>query len=936
MLDTKQSWDDLVLPARARRGDRVPHPREPAVPQPHRALRAEPRLHRDGAALRDPRDAASTTSSSIDTPPTRNAIDFLDAPKRMAEFFGGRLLRWLTLPYRVGGKRGARVINVASRPFYQMADRILGSKFLQDIAEFFLNFQSMYDGFVERAQGGRAAAARPAHDVRGRHDARGRAAARGRALLRGARRPRLPPRRAGAQQDAARLACSTPARRGRRDAFIDDAGPLADALAETRRPRARRPDAHGAGAAHDRRVVPRTSRSSRCARPSCGPSWPASPTSSSGCPTSSDDISDVDGARRDLRLPLRRGPASAARTMLVSTLDDLALARTRARRARPGAPRAAGRGAGGRSPTSRSPTSCCSRRSRVRRATGSSCSPRCGRSPARRTTRRTSSAPSSTRSSDRCSPRCWRVGEHRRGRHRRARRQGARARAGASPSGATAGSIGARHPRGVDDARRAARASSSAPTSTTFDRFARMIADGIVPVRRRRGRDRERAARRRRRDRDRRRDPREVREPERGELAAPHGHPHVRAVAATWPTSASTTTAARSAMRLPPARSPRRSSATTSRCCVRVLPLVDDDAAGGRARAAPRRQRPPAPRPHAALEGRDDPRDPPPGEEQPADDRVAAAAPGPPAAVARGAGGAGRVGAAHPLDRDRARDACRARRATSCRSTRSCGRWRGSSRTRRRRPTTRSASSVEGDAGELPARWRRRSRSCSTSSCRTRSTTRSPTASPARRRVDVLLAARRRSRRDRGARQRRRACPTEFTLEASRGLGLSIVQALVTASCGARSRCATTTARRYACASRWRCRASSSSAVESGSADAARPPGVDVEALAEPAALVFGECRPRRRLPGWSPSANSRHSPVTGHWPHTRLAASIWSSASAGGADREEELGTGVATGGAVAPVLARPSRASESRSTPLRSPLRVALEGRQARAMCA
>ena len=69
----------------------------------------------------------------------------------MADFFGGRLLRWLTMPYRVGGKRGARMINVASRPFYQMADRLLGSQFLQDISEFFLNFQSMYGGFVERA-----------------------------------------------------------------------------------------------------------------------------------------------------------------------------------------------------------------------------------------------------------------------------------------------------------------------------------------------------------------------------------------------------------------------------------------------------------------------------------------------------------------------------------------------------------------------------------------------------------------------------------------------------------------------------------------------------------------------------------------------------------------------------------------------------------------
>ena len=89
----------------------------------------------------------------LDTPPSRNALDFLDAPQRMAEFFGGRLLRTLTMPYRLGGRRGARLVNFASKPFYQVADRILGTQFLQDIAEFFLNFETMYAGFVTRAHG---------------------------------------------------------------------------------------------------------------------------------------------------------------------------------------------------------------------------------------------------------------------------------------------------------------------------------------------------------------------------------------------------------------------------------------------------------------------------------------------------------------------------------------------------------------------------------------------------------------------------------------------------------------------------------------------------------------------------------------------------------------------------------------------------------------
>ena len=64
----------------------------------------------------------------------------------MAEFFSSRLLRWLIVPYR------SRLVNFASKPFYQVADRILGTQFLEDIAQFFILFQSMYDGFVERAR----------------------------------------------------------------------------------------------------------------------------------------------------------------------------------------------------------------------------------------------------------------------------------------------------------------------------------------------------------------------------------------------------------------------------------------------------------------------------------------------------------------------------------------------------------------------------------------------------------------------------------------------------------------------------------------------------------------------------------------------------------------------------------------------------------------
>lgn len=152
MLDTKASWDDLVLR------------HAPNEETAYRIL--ENRLYtnvtgrfvqsHDYIAMERLFELHATGKYDlivVDTPPTRNAIDFLEAPTRMAEFFGGRLLRWLTMPYRIGGKRGARLVNFASKPFYQMADRILGSEFLQDIGEFFLNFQTMEAGFLERARG---------------------------------------------------------------------------------------------------------------------------------------------------------------------------------------------------------------------------------------------------------------------------------------------------------------------------------------------------------------------------------------------------------------------------------------------------------------------------------------------------------------------------------------------------------------------------------------------------------------------------------------------------------------------------------------------------------------------------------------------------------------------------------------------------------------
>jgi anion-transporting ArsA/GET3 family ATPase len=151
MLDTSASWDDLI---RRHAPDASTAARILANPLYRNITQRFVQSHDYVATerLHDLVESGAYDFIVVDTPPSRHAIDFLDAPDRMAEFFSSTLLKWITMPYRLGGERAGRLGYLAAKPFYQVADRILGSKFLEDIAEFFLLFQSMYPGFVARAE----------------------------------------------------------------------------------------------------------------------------------------------------------------------------------------------------------------------------------------------------------------------------------------------------------------------------------------------------------------------------------------------------------------------------------------------------------------------------------------------------------------------------------------------------------------------------------------------------------------------------------------------------------------------------------------------------------------------------------------------------------------------------------------------------------------
>jgi anion-transporting ArsA/GET3 family ATPase len=88
----------------------------------------------------------------VDTPPSRSALDFLDAPKRLGSFLDGRLIRMLTAPARKGGSAFGRVVSGGFGVVNSVLSRILGKSLLGDIQTFVAALDTMFGGFRERAE----------------------------------------------------------------------------------------------------------------------------------------------------------------------------------------------------------------------------------------------------------------------------------------------------------------------------------------------------------------------------------------------------------------------------------------------------------------------------------------------------------------------------------------------------------------------------------------------------------------------------------------------------------------------------------------------------------------------------------------------------------------------------------------------------------------
>jgi anion-transporting ArsA/GET3 family ATPase len=88
----------------------------------------------------------------VDTPPSRSALDFLDAPARLARFLDGRILRLFLAPARAGGRSMFTLVTASFGMFSRVLSRVVGGQLLSDLSGFVAALDSMFGGFRQRAE----------------------------------------------------------------------------------------------------------------------------------------------------------------------------------------------------------------------------------------------------------------------------------------------------------------------------------------------------------------------------------------------------------------------------------------------------------------------------------------------------------------------------------------------------------------------------------------------------------------------------------------------------------------------------------------------------------------------------------------------------------------------------------------------------------------
>jgi anion-transporting ArsA/GET3 family ATPase len=151
MLDMKRTFDEVVeAHASAEKAAQIlDNPFYQALSssfagtQEYMAMEKLGQLHRDAKAGDDRWDLIV-----VDTPPSRSAMDFLDAPERLSSLLDGRLIRLLLAP----AKGPTRMLSVGVRVVTNAINKVLGTQLLHDAQTFVAAFDTLFGGFRQRAE----------------------------------------------------------------------------------------------------------------------------------------------------------------------------------------------------------------------------------------------------------------------------------------------------------------------------------------------------------------------------------------------------------------------------------------------------------------------------------------------------------------------------------------------------------------------------------------------------------------------------------------------------------------------------------------------------------------------------------------------------------------------------------------------------------------
>ena len=146
MLDTKSTFDGLV-----RRYARSPEQADRILANSfYRSIAGAlsgTQEYMAAEKLNELHDEGNYDLIVVDTPPTRHALDFIDAPHRLTRLLDNRVFRLLMMPTRAS----LRVASVAAQAFLRTVSRVVGSEVVEDIIAFFRAFEGMEQGFRDRA-----------------------------------------------------------------------------------------------------------------------------------------------------------------------------------------------------------------------------------------------------------------------------------------------------------------------------------------------------------------------------------------------------------------------------------------------------------------------------------------------------------------------------------------------------------------------------------------------------------------------------------------------------------------------------------------------------------------------------------------------------------------------------------------------------------------